>query len=79
MEKIWIVIQEKTKKDLEKALILATNTSGISISAIASVTKSPDRVVGMHWWNPSRILYGAFLFGICHSLTFGKKQCSSLR
>ena len=37
-------------------VILATNTSGISISAIASATKKPDRVVGMHWWNPPYII-----------------------
>lgn len=37
-------------------VILATNTSGISISRIASVTKNPDRVVGMHWWNPPYII-----------------------
>ncbi len=37
-------------------VILATNTSGISITRIASVTKNPGRVVGMHWWNPPYII-----------------------
>jgi len=32
--------------------VLATNTSGLSISEIASVTSSPDRVIGMHFFNP---------------------------
>jgi 3-hydroxybutyryl-CoA dehydrogenase len=32
--------------------ILATNTSSISITAIASVTSRPESVVGMHFMNP---------------------------
>lgn len=36
--------------------ILATNTSSFSISEIASATKRPDKVVGMHWWNPPHLM-----------------------
>jgi 3-hydroxybutyryl-CoA dehydrogenase len=32
--------------------ILASNTSSISITRIASVTKNPSRVIGMHFMNP---------------------------
>jgi 3-hydroxybutyryl-CoA dehydrogenase len=32
--------------------ILATNTSSISITGIASVTRRPEKVVGMHFMNP---------------------------
>ncbi|MCB2192584.1 MAG: 3-hydroxyacyl-CoA dehydrogenase family protein [Deltaproteobacteria bacterium] len=32
--------------------ILATNTSQFSITEIASAVSTPERVVGMHWFNP---------------------------
>jgi 5-formyl-3-hydroxy-2-methylpyridine 4-carboxylate dehydrogenase len=38
------------------AVILATNTSGIPITDIASVTRVPGRVVGMHWSNPPHLI-----------------------
>jgi 3-hydroxybutyryl-CoA dehydrogenase len=36
--------------------ILATNTSGLSVSAIAAATGKADRVAGMHFWNPPHII-----------------------
>ncbi|HEU5148276.1 MAG TPA: 3-hydroxybutyryl-CoA dehydrogenase [Chryseosolibacter sp.] len=49
-------IKLKIFKDLDELCeantILASNTSSISITRIAAVTKRPDKVVGMHFMNP---------------------------
>ncbi len=59
-----IVENESAKKQLYKELdvlcddevIFATNTSSISISDLASVTKRADRFLGMHFFNPPPIM-----------------------
>jgi len=38
------------------ACILASNTSSISITRIASVTKRPEHVIGMHFMNPVPVM-----------------------
>lgn len=39
-----------------QSTILATNTSELSVTAIASVTNRPEKVVGMHWFNPAPVM-----------------------
>jgi 3-hydroxybutyryl-CoA dehydrogenase len=36
--------------------VLATNTSALSVTEIASATSTPDRVVGMHFFNPAPLM-----------------------
>ncbi len=40
----------------DPAAILASNTSSLSISAMAAATQHPDRVVGMHFFNPVPVM-----------------------
>jgi 3-hydroxybutyryl-CoA dehydrogenase len=59
-----VVEDEAVKRDLfERAdgvlhaeTILASNTSSIPITSLASATKRPDRVIGMHFFNPVPML-----------------------
>jgi 3-hydroxybutyryl-CoA dehydrogenase len=54
----------KLKKEIFRKLdavaptnaILASNTSGLSITEIASATREPTRVIGTNWWNPPQII-----------------------
>src|SRR5206468_8143745 len=36
--------------------VLATNTSALSVAEIAEATQRPERVVGMHFFNPAPML-----------------------
>lgn len=49
-------IFQKLDEVCDPNCILASNTSSISISKIASVTKRPDKVIGMHFMNPVPIM-----------------------
>ena len=53
-------IKREMFKELDKLcpedVVLATNTSTMSITNIASVTNRPDKVVGLHFFNPAQIM-----------------------
>ena len=49
---IFRTLDEVTRPDV----ILASNTSSISIAALAAATRRPDKVVGMHFFNPVPVM-----------------------
>jgi len=55
-----IKVKETVFKELDKICedktILATNTSSLSITEIASFTKRPEKVIGMHFFNPVPVM-----------------------
>ncbi|MCJ7521816.1 MAG: 3-hydroxyacyl-CoA dehydrogenase family protein [Dehalococcoidia bacterium] len=40
----------------QETTIIATNTSGLSITELASATNRPEKVVGTHFWNPPHMI-----------------------
>jgi 3-hydroxybutyryl-CoA dehydrogenase len=52
IEKLKLEIFEKLERTCKPEAILASNTSSISITKLSSVTKRPDKVIGMHFMNP---------------------------
>jgi 3-hydroxybutyryl-CoA dehydrogenase len=53
-------IKAEIFRDLDRLtkpdVVLASNTSSISITKIAAVTKRPDKVIGMHFFNPVPVM-----------------------
>jgi len=53
-------LKKKIFKELDEVIkdeaILASNTSALSITEIAAVTKRPDKVVGVHFFNPVPVM-----------------------
>ncbi len=55
-----ISIKQKLFQELEtvcpESAIFASNTSSLPISAIAAATKKPEKVIGMHFFNPAPVM-----------------------
>jgi 3-hydroxybutyryl-CoA dehydrogenase len=53
-------IKQQLFRELEAAVrpdaVIATNTSALSVTQIASVLDSPERAVGMHFFNPAPLM-----------------------
>ncbi|MBK5286473.1 MAG: 3-hydroxybutyryl-CoA dehydrogenase [Bacteroidia bacterium] len=53
-------VKQKLFSDLEKIVsadcVLATNTSSLSITSIASACAKPERVIGIHFFNPAPLM-----------------------
>ena len=53
-------VKQELFRDLERVVrgdaILATNTSALSVTEIASVLERPERAVGMHFFNPAPLM-----------------------
>jgi 3-hydroxybutyryl-CoA dehydrogenase len=53
-------VKQKVLGDLERVVssscILSTNTSSLSVSAIASALQEPERVIGLHFFNPAPLM-----------------------
>jgi len=55
-EPLKLEIFRKLDGIVKEGSILASNTSSIPITKIASVTKRPDKVIGMHFMNPVPVM-----------------------
>jgi 3-hydroxybutyryl-CoA dehydrogenase len=54
--KLKLDLYKQIAELIDKDAILASNTSSISITLLASVTKNPENVCGMHFFNPPQLM-----------------------
>jgi len=72
-------IKKAVMEDLDRVCrqeaILATNTSSISVTRIASTSKIPGRVIGMHFFNPVPMMA---LVEIIRALQTSEETCAKI-
>jgi 3-hydroxybutyryl-CoA dehydrogenase len=54
--KLKLDLYRKVSENLAPGTVLASNTSSISITLLGSATKTPENVVGMHFFNPPQLM-----------------------
>jgi 3-hydroxybutyryl-CoA dehydrogenase len=67
---------ETLDRAMRPGVILASNTSSISITKIASITQRPDRIIGMHFMNPVPVMA---LVEIIRGLSTSEDTCQMTR
>jgi 3-hydroxybutyryl-CoA dehydrogenase len=55
---VKLPIFEQLEEVCPKETILASNTSGIPVSLLASATRRPDKIIGTHFMNPVPLMKG---------------------
>lgn len=56
--------------------ILASNTSSLSITEIAAATKRPDKVIGMHFFNPTPVMK---LVEVIRGVATAQETCNKVK
>jgi 3-hydroxybutyryl-CoA dehydrogenase len=54
--KLKVELYRRVAELVDRDAIIASNTSSISITLLASATKSPENVCGMHFFNPPQLM-----------------------
>ena len=55
-EDIKLELFKKLGKLCPKNVVLSSNTSSLSINDLSRVTESPERVIGLHFFNPAHVM-----------------------
>jgi len=63
-------------KIVRQGVVLASNTSSISITKMASKTQRPDRIIGMHFMNPVPVMK---LVEVVRGLATSEETCQATR
>jgi 3-hydroxybutyryl-CoA dehydrogenase len=53
---VKLPLYEQMDRAADPEIIFASNTSGLSITKLGSVTRRPERVAGFHFWNPAHLM-----------------------